>query len=973
MLLFGVSFFVGPLTSVLFAAPPPEVHMLVPGFTVEELPVRLPNLNNVNFAPDGSMTGLGYNGKVWKIRDTDGDGLEDTATIWWDKAPLTVPVGMVWSTHGLIVSSSGKVSLLKDTNGDGVADTEEVVASGWPGKDVTSGNVDATGVTMDAEGNLYFGLLTVNYANPYRLKKVKDLTAEDRAWLVKMDRAIPNDPEEEVSLYDINSQRGTAQKWNVKTHQLETLGTGVRVPYCFAFNKAGDLFFTDQEGETWCPNGNPLDELNVVIRGHNYGFPPRHEKWLPGLVSNEPVVAFGPQHESSCGFVFNEPHGEINPVGRRSRGAQSDGGQGSAGALPYQAVALPLLPAQGLFGPKFWEGDAIVAGESRGKIWRVKLTKTDHGYTGEQFLIARLSMLTMDVAISPKGVLYVSCHSGLPDWGTGPNGEGKIFRIRYADPEAPQPVDVAAVSPTEVQVDFDKPIDPSVLSSNGDSVIAFGDSVRAAANLEILRPTYAVVGRQEAEPRGQIPITGWRLTKDNQRLIVETVEHPRRTHYAFAVSGVKRPGTSGKGTRIYLDYDLTNAAFKDWKPQAEPTATIASTAVDRPRGDFENGRGLFFGEQLKCSTCHRIRGEGAGHGPDLSNLASRDVASVLRDIRQPSATINPDYVGYNVRMRNDDEFTGFVRNEGNDRLKITSVTGIDTIVNPTDMAEMRPSGVSLMPEGLLKGLKESQINDLLTFLLNEPPKHSKADVRKMLGESETKAPDVSNQSSDRREMRVVLVASKQDHGKDQHDYPAWQKAWHPLLAKIPSVNVEDAWLWPTPDQFAHADAIIFYYWNHDWDDSKYAQIDAFQARGGGLIILHSATIEDNNPQKLAERIGLAAQPNTVKYRHTPFELGFVDRQHPITAGVPEKVEFIDEPYWPMIGDISKIHVLASAIDIDGEDRPMLWTFEKGRGRVFVSIAGHYTWTWSDPLFQTLVMRALDWVTDQHRFGEVALR
>ena len=29
------------------------IHMLVPGFRVEELPVTLPNQNNLRFAPDG--------------------------------------------------------------------------------------------------------------------------------------------------------------------------------------------------------------------------------------------------------------------------------------------------------------------------------------------------------------------------------------------------------------------------------------------------------------------------------------------------------------------------------------------------------------------------------------------------------------------------------------------------------------------------------------------------------------------------------------------------------------------------------------------------------------------------------------------------------------------------------------------------------------------------------------------------------
>ena len=92
----------------------------------------------------------------------------------------------------------------------------------------------------------------------------------------------------------------------------------------------------------------------------------------------------------------------------------------------------------------------------------MKLTKTSAGYVGEPFSIARLSMLTTDVAISPDGDLYVSCHSGKPDWGTGPRGEGKIFKISYTDKKAPQPVKVWAASQMEVRVSFDRPIDASV-------------------------------------------------------------------------------------------------------------------------------------------------------------------------------------------------------------------------------------------------------------------------------------------------------------------------------------------------------------------------------------------------------------------------------------------------------------------------------------------------------------------------------
>lgn len=388
---------------------PPVVQILVPGFVVEELPIKLSNQNNLRFAPDGTLTSLGYDGKLWRLRDSNGDGLEDVAEPLWNKSTLSVPLGMAWSTHGLFVSSKGKVSLLKDMDGDGVADVEETIATGWPRTDVGSGGVDATAVTLDGEGNVYFGMVVADYSNAYRLRKRKDLKPDEVAWLKQQGRwrepAGAGAADDQFSLYDIGSQRGTIQKWDPRAKQLSTVVTGIRVPVALAFNRAGDLFNTDQEGETWMPDGNPFDELNHIVAGRNYGFPPAHDQWLPGLKSELPVASFGPQHQSACGLVFNEPRTALN-----------------AGHTRYANTILPAAPAQGLFGPKVWEGDAFVAGESRARIWRVQLMKTASGYVSAVQTLARISMLTMDVAISPRGELYICCHSGPPDWGTGPQG-----------------------------------------------------------------------------------------------------------------------------------------------------------------------------------------------------------------------------------------------------------------------------------------------------------------------------------------------------------------------------------------------------------------------------------------------------------------------------------------------------------------------------------------------------------------------
>ena len=47
----------------------------------------------------------------------------------------------------------------------------------------------------------------------------------------------------------------------------------------------------------------------------------------------------------------------------------------------------------------------------------------------------------------------------------------------------------------------------------------------------------------------------------------------------------------------------------------------------------------------------------------------------------------------------------------------------------------------------------------------------------------------------------------------------------------------------------------------------------------------------------------------------------------------------------------------------------LWTIEHGtpehaKGRVFVSILGHYTWTFDDPLFRVLILRGICWSAKQ---------
>src|SRR5882757_6098147 len=110
---------------------PPPIQMLVPGFVVRELPLQLNNINNLVYAPDGRLFALGYDGNVFQLLDTDGDGLEDTATYFYknDYNEIPATIGMAWGPGGLYLPLKGRVIRLRD-RGDGTASLE-TVTTGW--------------------------------------------------------------------------------------------------------------------------------------------------------------------------------------------------------------------------------------------------------------------------------------------------------------------------------------------------------------------------------------------------------------------------------------------------------------------------------------------------------------------------------------------------------------------------------------------------------------------------------------------------------------------------------------------------------------------------------------------------------------------------------------------------------------------------------------------------------------------------
>lgn len=250
-----------------------------------------------------------------------------------------------------------------------------------------------------------------------------------------------------------------------------------------------------------------------------------------------------------------------------------------------------------------------------------------------------------------------------------------------------------------------------------------------------------------------------------------------------------------------------------------------------------------------------------------------------------------------------------------------------------------------------------------------PPPRTAKEVERLL---DGKDPTRGDESTP---LRLVLVSGEKDHGKGEHDYPNWLTVWSRLLAEAENTTVDTADEFPSQEQIDAADVLVFYQRGR-WNAERAAAIDPFLERGGGLVYIHWAVDGRGGQDEFARRIGLASLGGSIRYRHGELNIDFgYATEHPIGRNL-ERVRWVDETYWQLTGDPSRIGLLGTSLE-DGEPTPQFWTMqtvqtEDAESRVFVSIPGHYMWTFDDPVFRAVLLRGIAWVGKRNvdRFNEL---
>jgi putative heme-binding domain-containing protein len=82
----------------------------------------------------------------------------------------------------------------------------------------------------------------------------------------------------------------------------------------------------------------------------------------------------------------------------------------------------------------------------------------------------------------------------------------------------------------------------------------------------------------------------------------------------------------------------------------------------------------------------------------------------------PSRDIAPPYRTTTFRMRNGETYTGIVAFESADGWIVQTGAGSTARIDSSNVIERQPSNVSVMPSGLLSGLKAQDLADLRAYL-----------------------------------------------------------------------------------------------------------------------------------------------------------------------------------------------------------------------------------------------------------------
>lgn len=231
-----------------------------------------------------------------------------------------------------------------------------------------------------------------------------------------------------------------------------------------------------------------------------------------------------------------------------------------------------------------------------------------------------------------------------------------------------------------------------------DQLQALTDTVKQLGPMELNKVLDAYANRT-SESVGQSLLASLKTAAARSTLRSETLK-PRLVKYSPAVQKVAE--------ELYAQLEVDTVRQR---------AKLEEMLGGLSTGDIRRGQAIFQSQKAACIACHAIGYMGGKLGPDLTRIGSiRQERDLLEAIVFPSASFVRSYEPVTIATKDGKVFNGLVKKDAPDEMILSLNADQEVRVLRSDIEEMRPGSVSIMPAGLDQQLTPQELADLVAFL-----------------------------------------------------------------------------------------------------------------------------------------------------------------------------------------------------------------------------------------------------------------
>ena len=130
-----------------------------------------------------------------------------------------------------------------------------------------------------------------------------------------------------------------------------------------------------------------------------------------------------------------------------------------------------------------------------------------------------------------------------------------------------------------------------------------------------------------------------------------------------------------------------------------------------------------------CLVCHKLYGEGAEVGPDLTGVGRSSLDALLANVIDPNQVVGKGYENVEIETKDGRNVSGRMVEDTETRVKLLASGPKEEVIARSDIASLRVSELSVMPEGL-EQMTDADFRNLILYVLHPPQEQGAAGTPK---------------------------------------------------------------------------------------------------------------------------------------------------------------------------------------------------------------------------------------------------